>query len=439
MNFDWVIPVIIALMLYACVYYWLKSKKILPHLFGFSGPFILIKTEHVGLFDKFAKFKRFLKIYATTGIILTILSGIAVTILFVATAILTFLVKPEPTAVENLLLIPGINQYVPSTVAVWISLILAMFIHEFGHGILCRAEGIKVKSTGLLALVIPFGAFVEPDEEDIEKASLGNKLRMFAAGITNNIVVGVICLIILVVLLGLLVPVGHPYISGVAVGFPAEQAGVLPGTILLSINDVPISSTEDIATALSGMKAGDVIKLNGEYKGEAQSYDITLSAIPEGVTTPSKDGGYMGVYYSTPQAMADSLNAMIHPTSFKGLLYSLVSFVALPFSAITGNNEFGFIVSGTPEYGLFTEPFWGYWGLVHFFFWSAWINILLGVFNAVPIRSFDGGQMLREALRALYRKRGWNEDGVYRICSFVSVLLLMTLILCILLPYLFAV
>jgi len=426
-------------MLYACVYYWLKSKKILPHLFGFSGPFILIKTEHVGLFDKFSKFKRFLKIYATTGIILTILSGIAVTILFVATAVLTFLVKPEPTAVENLLLIPGINQYVPSTVAVWISLIFAMLIHEFGHGILCRAEGIRVKSTGLLALVVPFGAFVEPEDEDVEKASLGNKLRMFAAGITNNLVIGVICLIVLVALLGLVVPVEHPYISGVVAGCPADQAGVLPGTILLSINDVPISSTDDISTALSGTKAGDVIKLNGEYKGEAQSYDITLSAVPEGITTLSKDGGYMGVYYSSPQAVVDSLNALTHPTSFRGLLYSIVSFVSLPFSAITGNNEFGFIVSGTPEYGYLSEPFWGYWGLVHLLYWSAWINILLGVFNAVPIRSFDGGQMLREALRALYRKHGWNEDGAFRICSVVSILLILTLILSILLPYLFAV
>jgi len=439
MNFDWLIPVILAVMLYACLYFWLKSKKILPHIFDFSGPFLLIKTEHVGAFDVLSKPKLFFRIFATTGIVLTILSGIAVTLLFIVSAVLTFIAKPEPTAVQNILMIPGVNQYVPSTVAVWLALVIAIVIHEFGHGILSRVEGIRVKSAGLLALVIPIGAFVEPDEEDTKKTSLGGRLRMLAAGITTNLVVGIICLVILAALLGLVVPGDQPYVSGVISGSPADNAGLLPGTIVLAVDGVPVKTYDDITTALTGKNAGDIIKINGEYKGQAQSYDITLSAIPEGVTLATNTNGYMGVNYIQPSMLVDSLNTLMHPNSFRGLISSALTFVTLPFASIMGGGTFSFLVSDTPDPAVLSEPFWGYWGIVHFLFWSAWINILVGTFNAVPIRAFDGGQMLREGLLSFFHKHEWKEEGAYRICSFISYILVITILLCILLPYIFAV
>ena len=433
MNFDWMIPVIIAVMVYACIYYWLKSKKIFPHIFDFTGPFIMIKTEHVGVFDTLSKPKRFLKAYATTGIILTVISGIAVTLMFVVTAYLTVLIQPEPTAVQNLLLIPGLNEYVPSTVAVWVSLILAMVIHEFGHGILSRVEGMKVKSTGILALVIPVGAFVEPDEEDVKKAKLGSKMRMFAAGITNNLIFGFICLVILACLLGMIVPGDHVCIVSVVDGSPAFDAGLPEGFVIYDINGLSVSNQEEVLEILSETHAGDVIVLNGEYRGDSQEYDILLSSLPD-----SEDNrGYVGISFTDSDSILLSLETLTHPGSFTGLVSSALSFVTLPFSTMTGAATFGFLVADVPDSAILKEPFWGFWGIVHFLFWSAWINILLGVFNAIPIRSFDGGQMLREFLRAVYMKRGKNEESAYRICSAVSYILIMLILLSILLPYLF--
>ena len=51
-------------------------------------------------------------------------------------------------------LIPGLNEFVPSTFAVWFAFILTLVIHEFGHAILCRVEQIKVKAMGVLFFVI---------------------------------------------------------------------------------------------------------------------------------------------------------------------------------------------------------------------------------------------------------------------------------------------
>ena len=57
-----------------------------------------------------------------------------------------------------------------------IALITVMVVHEFGHGIISRVEGVKIKSIGVLFLAVLPGAFVEPDEEDIQKSKRISKL-----------------------------------------------------------------------------------------------------------------------------------------------------------------------------------------------------------------------------------------------------------------------
>lgn len=438
MDMQWMIPVIIAIMIYACICYWIKTKKILPHVFAFAGPCLMIKTEHTKIFDKLARPKKLLMAYASAGIILTAISGIVLTLMFVGSAVLTMISPPEPVAIQNLFLIPGLNEYVPSTIAVWVSLVLALVIHEGGHGILSRAENIRVKSTGILALVIPIGAFVEPDEEDVEKSKLGTKLRMLAAGITNNLVFGAVCLIILCILLGMVIPGANPYVYGVYDGYPAADAGVLPGTINLSVNDVPVHSMADITQALTGTSAGETVSLHGEYKGDACSYDITLASVPEDAIasgTPA-DSGFMGISFSDPQNLVTMVNTLTQPASFGDAVTSFLYFIVLPLRSFTGMEMLSFVTADSPDPAILAAPFPGFWGIIHLLFWCAWINILLGTFNAIPIRAFDGGQMLREVLRSFAKKRGIKEDSVLRLCSIISFVLVMLIILSILIPYL---
>lgn len=432
MDFGWVIPVIIAIMVYACICYVIKSRNILPHVFSFMGPCLMIKTEHVGIFDKFARWKKLLTAYATTGIILTVICGIVVTLLFVVTAYLTLLVHPEPTAPQNLLLIPGLNEYVPSTFAVWFALIFSMVIHEAGHGIISRVENIRVKSTGVLALVIPIGAFVEPDEEDVEKSSTGAKLRMFAAGITNNLFVGAICLVLLILLIGMIIPGAHPYVYGVYADYPAEEAGVLPGSIILSIDNQSIYSIADVTAALQTKLPGDVVTLNTEYRGTPQTYDITLAKAPGNETNAA---GFIGISFSEPSTLTNALNSLAHPTSVPDAASSFLTFIVLPFSSMFGNNVLGFVVADTPDPAILTAPFMGFWELMHVLFWCAWLNILLGVFNALPAGIFDGGQMLREWMRHVFTKHGKNPDIASRICSSITYVLVIAILIPIIMPY----
>lgn len=441
MDFGWLIPVIIALMIYACIFYAIKQYKVLPNVFDFMGPCLMIKTGKTGIFDKLSRPKKILIAYANLGIVLTVICGIVITIMLLTSAYLTMIVHPAPTEPQNLLLIPGINDYVPSTFAVWFSIVFAMVIHEFGHGILSRAENIKVKSTGILAFVIPIGAFVEPDEDDLANSKLKTKLRMYAAGITTNLFAGAVCLIVLILLTGLIVPAASPYVYGVYEGYPAQQAGVLPGTVINEINGVPVSGLDDVSLVLSNTKPGDTVSLSGSYNGAYAAYDITLVPIPSNLTgnvlQPGDDVGFIGISFAEPKAAVSALNALTHPTSFNGAVSSFLTFIILPLSSMTGFDMFGFLVMDTPDPAIMSVPFNGFWEIIHLLYWCAWLNILLGIFNALPIGIFDGGQMLRDTLRAWFLKRGKDERTALKICGTITYILVLALIIPIVMPYLF--
>lgn len=149
--------------------------------------------------------------------------------------------KPEPGVA---LIIPGIS--VPLSALV--SLVVLIIVHEFAHGIVAMTEKIKVRSLGLLtAGIIPIGAFTEPDERELKKASSRKRLRTFSAGSMANFAVAFL-------LLGIFIPAQltlapdvdretatyseYYYVQNVINGSSAYAAGITPGTKILNAKDI---------------------------------------------------------------------------------------------------------------------------------------------------------------------------------------------------------
>ena len=126
-------------------------------------------TRGLLLLDKLAKPKKFWRVFANIGIPLTVLGMFFMLAILLIGDINLLVTRPAPTAAnapQNLLLIPGINQFIPLTWGL-IGLIVTLVVHELSHGILSRVADIKVKSLGLLVALIPLGAFAEPDEAQL--------------------------------------------------------------------------------------------------------------------------------------------------------------------------------------------------------------------------------------------------------------------------------
>jgi len=398
-------------------------------MFVFYGPIIALKTERVAFFDRFTRFSTFLRIYASFGVIMVGIISVGIAIMLLISVQLTLIFQPEPTGIyapQNIFLIPGLNEYIPSTLAVWFAFILTIAIHEFGHGILCRVEKIGVRGMGVLIAVIPIGFFVEPDEEELETVKGISKIRMFGAGITNNIVIGVICFVAMFLLAGMAVPTGGPVLAGVYQNFSAYDAGIPTPSIITAINGIPVATRDDVSTLLNATRPGDAITLTVEHEGVPSTYPLTLSAWPEELGT--RESGFMGVHYYD--------SAMVMEQVDRGIsLGGFFRFITIPFDTSAGGQALRVLAFETPETRYYQEPFFGFWGIVHLLFWCAWININVGIFNAIPMVPLDGGYILKEGLERLFDRRGLGKYAL-PVTTFISSLMLVMLFSIIAIPYL---
>lgn len=395
----------------------------------FYGPILGLRTARVGFFDRFIPCSRLLRGYASLGVIMVVIISAAIAFILFVSVHLTLIFQPEPTGIyapQNILLIPGLNEYIPSTFAVWFAFILTIAIHEFGHGILCRVEGITVRSMGALIAVIPIGFFVEPDEEELERTKGMPKIRMFGAGITNNIVIGGLCFVAMILLAGMAVPMGGPVLAGVYQDYPAYEAGVPTPSIISAINGVPVETREDVSMLLNATRPGDQVILTVDYSGREESYPLTLSDWPPELG--ARESGFMGVHYYDSAMVTDQLH---HGLSIGGFF----RFITIPFDSSMGGQALRILAFETPDTRFYQEPFPGFWGLVHLLFWCAWININVGIFNAIPMVPLDGGYILKEGMERLFEKRGWERFAL-PVTTFISSLMLVMLFSIIAIPYL---
>jgi membrane-associated protease RseP (regulator of RpoE activity) len=428
---DWPIIVLLLIASYALIAFYLYKKKIWADRISFYGPVIAIKSYGVGIFDSLTRFRSVLRAYGSAGIVLVAVVSVFITIMLFVSLRYTLVFRPPPTGIyepQNIFLLPGINDYVPSTFAVWFAFVLTIVVHEFGHGILCRIEDLKVRSMGVLIAVIPIGFFVEPDEEELEKSRGIPKARIFGAGISNNIAIGVISFIILFLLVGSAIPSTAPIVHGEYKGYPASEAGIPLNSIIRQVNGVDVQTPGDVSLVLNTTKPGDRITVHAEYQGNTTPYTLTLAAWPNG-TTPPRDSGFMGIYYYPATAISETLKNLASPLGF-------VRFIAVPFDTSLEGRYLQILAFDVPEQGYYTVPVPAvFWGFVHVAFWCAWININVGIFNAIPMVPLDGGYIMKEGVDAVLRR--WELLHLSRyVVGLVSWLMFSIIISLIALPYL---
>ena len=425
---NWIFFLVLLVVVYTVIAYYIRSRKLFSDHVMFYGPIMAIKTGRVGFFDRLSAIRTLLRLYGTFGVVMVVLVSVFITVMLVLSVRYTLILQPEPSGIykpQNILLLPGINEYVPSTLAVWLAFIITIAVHEFGHGFLCRVENITVKGMGILLAVIPIGFFVEPDEEELDRTKGMPKARMFGAGIANNLVVGFSCLVLLVLLIGVAVPTTSPVIHGIYKGYPAYEAGVPQGSVVKTVNGVPVTTRDDIAGILNTTKPGEPVTLQVEKDALISDYTFTLASWPADISRPS---GFMGVQYYDGAAIRQAIGSMLSP-------FGVLQFLIIPFDTSTNAQFLRVLAFDSPDEQYYRVPFDGYWGVIHLLFWCGWININVGIFNAIPMIPLDGGYILREGVDRLLDRRGWLKYAPH-IVSTVSYVMLVMLMSLILLPYL---
>lgn len=263
---DWILIAACAIGLYSIILWPIKNSENWKRR-GITtwGPIpvaIFIRTKRgLDLLDRLSRPKTLWRVIATAGVPLVVLSMGYFLMLVLLMAYLMIKSPPEPSsynAPRNILLIPGVNQYIPFVWG-WIALFVTMVVHEFSHGILSRVEGVRVKSMGLVTILIaPIAAFVEPDDEELygtkDKPPIvgkGARIRIISAGVISNFIVAAIAIALFFgPVIGSIAPVDRVMISDVQSGSIAEQAGLQSRTIILDVNSKETNNLTDVYKAL---------------------------------------------------------------------------------------------------------------------------------------------------------------------------------------------
>ena len=282
--------VVTGILLYTVVVTALSRSGVLPEYVKSSGPLTTIHTQRGKEFlNRLAQRRRFWRAWANVGvgIVLLLLGALFVVVVLSAYQNIT---SPSLSPIrdpQDVLVIPGVNQFLPLSAApdIIFGLLVGLVVHEGGHGLLSRVENIDISSMGVvLFAALPIGAFVEPDEEDRNEADRGAQTRMFAAGVTNNFAVTAIAFLLLFgpVTAGIAVAGGVP-VGGALPGSPAAEASIGQGDRITAINGTDVSDMDDLDNASTAIESSAVaVELDDEREVVVDRAAFVTRAVSNG-------------------------------------------------------------------------------------------------------------------------------------------------------------
>ncbi|HBL15367.1 MAG TPA: RIP metalloprotease RseP [Elusimicrobia bacterium] len=187
-----------------------------------------------------------------------------------------------------------------SAVAVLITFGLVIFLHEFGHFLVCRRLGVRVErfafgfgpellgitagETRFSICAVPLGGYVKPAGESLDDAtgqpdeyfsqSPWRRLMIVAAGPTMNYILAFVMFFCVVFFRGMPEPSKDAVIGDMAPDFPAKVAGLQSGDRIIRVGGMEVKQWSDMAEYIhrSPNKAVEV-----EFLREGKSTKTTLT------------------------------------------------------------------------------------------------------------------------------------------------------------------
>jgi len=323
-----------------------------------------------------------------------------------------------------------------------IALAIVAIVHEFSHGIFMKLFKIKIKSTGLVFFGPILGAFVEEEKTSFSKKKTVEQMTVLGAGVFANILVALLFYGLYVAFFfssftasgynfntyGIgAVPIknitgfervgnftkiitngGNYYLDTklapqlnnsnlkYIIAYPEAPAVLadMKGAIIQA-NNVKILGQDSLRWFLENKKPGDIVKFITENKKGDEEYDVMLGARPD-----DSNKAYLGVGYRK-----------IAPNGF--IQKALSKFMSFK--------------SPTTYY----KPRWN-GGFTYFIYYLLWwimiINLLVAIFNMIPLGILDGGRFFYLAIFGISGSKKIAKR-FYQIMSYIIIAMFVLMML----------
>ncbi len=326
------------------------------------------------------------------------------------------------------------------TVFIFIVLIgLLVFVHELGHFLTAKRNGIRVDefgfgfpprlggivkdATGKYRIVwgnkdlptkgtiyslnwIPLGGFVrihgeggesQSDSDSFASKSAWTRIRVLGAGVFMNFVFAWF-LISLVLMLGLPQPITpeertlHPdakiQIIDVVKGSPAASMGLQMGDEVVAINGEKTTSLEMASKVIMAHK-GELIHMDVNRLGKP----MTLAGTPR--TDYPKNEGALGISFSETAVISYPWYRAIYQGAITTYDITIAIFTAFGtmIASLFGGAKAPLDVTGPVGIVYLTKQMSDL-GFAYLLQFAAILSINLGIINILPIPALDGGRIL---------------------------------------------
>lgn len=338
-------------------------------------------------------------------------------------------------------------------------------VHEFGHFIAARRNGVEVEEFGIgfppkvwgrkvktkhstfefTINALPLGGFVRLKGENdaaTEKgafgaASLSTKVKIMVAGVIMNLVTAVV-LFTFLALIGMPKLVDNQFtvqsdtkvsrelaisIGSVEKDEPADKAGVKERDEVVSLAGQPVTKSEQIGQ-IARENAGKTIPMVVARDGQQQTLQISLNSADAGKPLLGITSGGLEVQRSTWSApiVAVGLTKQLTELTFKGIGTALSSIVKgdgeKAKEQVAGPVGIAVILKQSSKIGI---------NLVLFII--AVLSLSLAIMNVLPIPALDGGRLFVLLLfRALKKPLTKEREEMIHGTGFVALMLLFILI-----------
>ena len=298
LELDFITQNAIIYVLIAWVIIFVTAKGLKLQKYGVEiKPYSLVyKNKQVNsiLIKILSRTKRVIRVFADLSVIAGFLM-MGYAFYFLLNNISNFFVAQDEFS-ELTVLIPGVTLTSAPAIAFFLlSIPIVLVMHEGAHGIVAALEKIKIKTGGFAIFIALFAGFVEPDEEDFDKAKKISKLRVIGAGATSNVMFAIVLGAIMLTnpifgmvlesipLFGeVILNVFYELSQGVLVlsiieNSGAEQAGMQANDIITSINGIPIHGPIDFPS----LNPGETASVTVLRDSQTLEFGVDIMPAPE--------------------------------------------------------------------------------------------------------------------------------------------------------------
>jgi membrane-associated protease RseP (regulator of RpoE activity) len=281
----WVVIIVIA-----------KALKLEKYGFELKAYSLVYKNKSVNdvLIRVLGRTRRGIRVFADVSVIAGfIMMGFA--FYFLLNNVLNYFVAQSNFS-ELTVLIPGVTlTSAPAITFFLLSIPIVLVMHEGAHGIVAALEKIKIKTGGFAIFIALFAGFVEPDEEEFNKAKKISKLRVIGAGATSNVLFAIVLGAIMLTnpifgmvlesipLFGeVIINTFYELSQGVLIlsiieNSGAEQTGLLANDVITTINDIQIHGPADFPA----LNPGEIASVSILRDGQTLEFELEVMASPD--------------------------------------------------------------------------------------------------------------------------------------------------------------